>query len=134
MNYYENYAKQMKHILEEYEHLIAKNKNLTEDYVKQRKALFKELEDKFAAEFNKLQCLNVTDIYLNTKNINLPKMYWDIYVLWLEKMRTVYQLDNDFMKSLMGTTSNLVKMNPFLNSYNFYDLFKHFNINPTQEK
>lgn len=134
MNYYENYAKQMKHILEEYEHMIAKNKNFTEDYVKQRKTLFKDMEDKFASEFNKLQCLNVTDLYLNTKNINLPKMYWDIYVLWLDKMRTIYQLDNEYMKNLMGTTSNLVKMNPFLNSYNFYDIYKHFNIYPTQEK
>jgi hypothetical protein len=134
MNYYENYAKQMKNILEEYEKLIAKNKNLTEDYVKQRKTLFKDLEDKFAADFNKIQCLNVTDLYLNTKNINLPKMYWDIYVLWLEKTRTIYQLDNEYMKNLMGTSVNLFRMNPFFNSFNVYDLFKHFNIVPTHEK
>ncbi len=134
MNYYENYAKQLKNILEECEHTIAKNKNLTEEYVKERKELFKELETKFATEFNKLQCLNVTDLYLNTNNINLPKMYWDIYVLWLEKMRTIYQLDNEYMKNLMGTTANIVRMNPFLSAFNFYDIYKHFNIYPTQEK
>lgn len=132
MNYYENYAKQLKHILEDFEKMIAKNNNLTEDYVKERKALFKELEDKFNVEFNKLQCLNVTDFYLNTNNLNLPKMYWELYILWLEKMKHIYQLDQNYMKNLMGSSENILKNNPFFTSFNFYNLHQHFNINPNK--
>lgn len=127
MNYYENYTKQMKQMLLEYEKAIELQKSYSTNYIAERKALFKDIEEQFNMEMNKLQYMNIVDIYLNTTNLNLPKMYWNAYVLWLEKVKLVYNLDNDYLKQIIQTSNGILQLNPLLKAYSSFDVYKHFN-------
>lgn len=117
----------MKEYFNNYEAMIVEQRNLTKEYVEQRKSMFKEIDDQFNMELSRLQYMNVVDIYLNTTNLNLPKMYWNVYVLWLKKIKIVYDLDGEYFSNLMKTTSSLLQYNPFLKAYTILDVYKYFN-------
>ncbi len=127
LSYYENYTKKMKEHFHNYESIIVEQKKLTTEYVEHRKQMFKEIEDEFNLELHKLQYMNVVDIYLNTTNLNLPKMYWNVYVLWLKKVKIIYELDGEYFSNIMKSSSGLLQFNPFLKAYTILDVYKYFN-------
>ena len=123
----EQYATQFKDALQKYETLIQEQNHLTKEYVAQRKQSFKWIEEQFNMEMEKLQHMNASDLYVNTVTMNLPKMYWDAYILWLEKVKKMYDLDVDYFRNLMNLTTPVLQLNPFLKPYSVFDVYNHFN-------
>lgn len=122
-----SYAKQFQENLENYEKYIQDQNHLTKEYVEKKKESFKWMEEQINLEFKKIQYMNPADIYLNSINMNLPKLYWGIYVLWLEKMKAMYNLDSEYFKNLVTLSNPVLQNNPFLKMYNIFDVYNHFN-------
>lgn len=123
----EKYAKQFKESLDKYEQLIKDQNHLTDEYINKRKEAYKWAEEKFNDQIERLQKMNVTDFYISSLNMNMANMYWETYVLWLEKVKNVYELDMEYFKNLMNLTSPVLKINPFLSPYTIFDVYNHFN-------
>lgn len=128
------YTEQFKNHLNQYEKNLQEKRNLTDDYVTQRKQQFRDIEDKINYEFNLIKYMNYSDLYLNIVNMNLPKMYLDIYLLWLEKMKDVYELDTNYFVDLVKLTYPILHETPFLKNYNIFDIYRHFNFLSPIEK
>ncbi len=122
------YAKNFQDSLEKYEYLIQQQNHLTKEYIDQRKSNFKWIEEQFNLEMTKLQHMNATEFYINSVNMNLPKMYWDAYILWLEKIKKVYDLDSNYFRNIMNLTTPVLQLNPFLKAYSVFDVYNHFNL------
>jgi hypothetical protein len=127
LNPFGNYAEQFKANLEKYESLIQSQNHLTKEYIEQRKESFKWVEEQIALELKKIQYMNPAEIYLGTVNMSLPQLYWNTYVLWLEKVKKMYELDSEYFKNLVTITNPILANNPFLKGYSIFDVFQYFN-------
>lgn len=127
LNPLNQYAVQFQKALEQYEQYVQEQNHLTKEYITKKQETFKWLDAQIKLEFERLQSMNIADVYLNTLNMSLSKSYWQIYTLWLEKMKSMYDLDTEYFKNLIVSTNPIAHNNPFLKMYNIFDVYNHFN-------